>query len=262
MLRLGIVDHLRRRFACFKLGAHFLNLIGLLLEARGQGLNLLLLQSNPGFQFLHNALLFEQLVCRQRRLRGGNAKLAVCSYDNRDTGDFYTRNVADKATVAHVRTVDVRADTDDVISRGNPVSRANAQSRVGVAGGVAGERCNTVGRVVVAGGVEAERKSTCSRVGRAGGVENERINTVRRVGSAGGVAEKRLKTVARVGAAGGVAKERLKTVGRVFGASGVAEKRLKTVGRVFAAGGVAKERVNTVGRVFGACGVADKRLKT
>src|SRR6266550_924175 len=215
MLRLGIVDHLRRRFACFKLGAHFLNLIGLLLEARSQGLNLLLLQSNPGFQFLHNALLFEQLVCRQRRLRGGNAKLAVCSYDNRDTGDFYTRDVADKATVAHVRTVDVRADTDDVISRGNPVSRANAQSRVGVAGGVAGER----------------------------------FNTVRRVGFAGGVAEKRLKTVARVGAAGGVAKERLKTVGRVFGASGVAEKRLKTVGRVVAAGGVAKERERSRGRV-------------
>src|SRR6266403_3025976 len=223
---LGIVDHLRRRFARFKLCAH-------LLKARGQGLNLPFLQSDHcrlsfscGLQFLHNALLFEQLVCRQRRPRGGNAELTVCSYDNRDTGDCYTRDVADKASVAHVRTVDVRADTDDVISRGNPVSRANAQSRVGVAGGVAGERCNTVGRVVVAGAVEkersltvsrvgyaggvvAERKSTCSRVGRAGGVENERINTVRRVGSAGGVAEKRLKTVARVGAAGGVAKERL-----------------------------------------------------
>ncbi len=35
---------------------------------------------------------------------GATAKLAVCSYDNRDTGDFYTRDVADKAAVAHVRT--------------------------------------------------------------------------------------------------------------------------------------------------------------
>ena len=74
---LGIVDHLRRRFARLKLGAHFL-------KARGQGLNLPFLQSDHcrlsfscGLQFLHNALLFEQLVCRQRRSRGGNAKLAT-----------------------------------------------------------------------------------------------------------------------------------------------------------------------------------------
>ncbi len=194
-MRLPIVlHHLRRRFARFKLSAHFL-------KARGQGLNLLLLQSNPGFQFLHNALLFEQLVCRQRRIRRGNAKLAVCSYDNRDTGDCYTRDVADKASVAHVRTVDVRADTDDVISRGNPVSRAKAQSRVGVAGGVARERCNTVGRVVVAGGVEKERSLTVSRVGYAGGVVKERRMTGGRVGAAGGIAPERIVTCSRVGSA-------------------------------------------------------------
>src|SRR5437773_794462 len=198
---LTIQHCLRHGFAQFKLCAHFLNLIGLLLEARGQGLNLLFLQSDHcrlsfscGLQFLHNALLFEQLVCRQRRLRGGNAKLAVCSYDNRDTGDCYTRDVADKASVAHVRTVDVRADTDDVISRGNAVSRAKAQSRVGVSGGVARERCNTVGRVVVAGAVEKERSLTVSRVGYAGGVAKERGSTGGRVVAAGGVNAERFVT--------------------------------------------------------------------
>jgi hypothetical protein len=118
---LGIVDHLGRRFPQFKLRAHFLNLIGLLLEARGQGLNLPFLQSDHcrlsfscGLQFLHNALLFEQLVCRQRRPRRGNAKLVVSIYDNRVTGDWYTRDVADKAAVAHVRAR--RAYADNVMA--------------------------------------------------------------------------------------------------------------------------------------------------
>src|SRR4029077_12854893 len=38
---LGIVDHLRRRFARFKLGAHFLDLGGLLLELGCESLSLL-----------------------------------------------------------------------------------------------------------------------------------------------------------------------------------------------------------------------------
>ena len=104
MTRLGIVDHLRRRFTRFKLGAH-------LLKTRGKRINLPFLQRDHcrlsfscGLQFLHNALLFEQLVCRQRRSRGGNAKLAVCIYVNQVTGDFYTRDVADKASVAHILT--------------------------------------------------------------------------------------------------------------------------------------------------------------
>jgi hypothetical protein len=40
---LGIVDHLRRRFARFKLGAHFLDLRCLLFRRRCEGLNFLLL---------------------------------------------------------------------------------------------------------------------------------------------------------------------------------------------------------------------------
>jgi hypothetical protein len=38
---LGIVDHLRRRFARFKLGAHFLDLRCLLFRRRYEGLNFL-----------------------------------------------------------------------------------------------------------------------------------------------------------------------------------------------------------------------------
>src|SRR4029077_19288368 len=43
---LGIVDHLRRRFARFKLGAHFLDLRCLLFRRRCEGLNFLLLCSS------------------------------------------------------------------------------------------------------------------------------------------------------------------------------------------------------------------------
>ncbi len=129
---LRIVDHLRRRFARFKLCAHFLN-------ARGQGLNLPLLQSNPGFQFLHNALLFEQLVCRQRQPCGGNAKLTICSYDNRDTGDFYTRDIADKAGVAHVRASLTHADANNITGRTDTDAGSTAQGHVTVAAGLINE---------------------------------------------------------------------------------------------------------------------------
>jgi hypothetical protein len=157
---LGIVDHLRRRFARLKLSAHLLDLIGLPLEARGQGLNLPFLQSDHcrlsfscGLQFRHNALLFEQLVCRQRRPRGGNAKLAVCSYDNRDTGDFYTRDVADKAGIAHVRPW--AADANNVTGRGDTAAGANAQGCVTVAGAV-NEGIDTDGSVGTAGDVQLQ----------------------------------------------------------------------------------------------------------
>ena len=63
---LGIVDHLRCRFAHFKLCAHFL-------EARSKGFNLLLLLRDASlvnlsllrdgrFLFLDSAVLFQELV--------------------------------------------------------------------------------------------------------------------------------------------------------------------------------------------------------
>ena len=52
---LGIVNHLRRRFARFKLCAH-------LLEARSESFNLLLQFSYGRFLFLVLAVLFEELV--------------------------------------------------------------------------------------------------------------------------------------------------------------------------------------------------------
>src|SRR5438045_3522455 len=52
---LGVVDHLRRRFACFKLGADFL-------QTGSKRLNLLLLASNSRFLFLVLAVLLEELV--------------------------------------------------------------------------------------------------------------------------------------------------------------------------------------------------------
>ena len=59
MLHLGIVDHLRRRFARFKLCAH-------LLQACSKRFNLLLLAHRVRFQFLNLAVLFEKLVEQHR----------------------------------------------------------------------------------------------------------------------------------------------------------------------------------------------------
>ena len=56
---LGIVDHLRRRFARFELRAY-------LLQARSKRFNLLLLPSDDRFQVLHLMMLFEELVEQHR----------------------------------------------------------------------------------------------------------------------------------------------------------------------------------------------------
>ena len=57
-----VVDHLRRGFGHFNLGAHFLDLRRLLFELRRQRIN-------PFFLFLHLAMLFEELV-EQHRIHG------------------------------------------------------------------------------------------------------------------------------------------------------------------------------------------------
>ena len=63
----------------------------------------------------------------------------------------YPANVADKAAVAHVRTI--RADSNDVTSCEDAEAGPSAQGRVGATGGVILERTSAVGRVVPAGGV-------------------------------------------------------------------------------------------------------------
>src|SRR5437773_2394747 len=182
---LTIQHCLRHGFAQFKLCAHFLNLIGLLLEARGQGLNLLFLQSDHcrlsfscGLQFLHNALLFEQLVCR----------VVVAGAVEKERSLTVSRVGYAGGVVKERRMTGGRVGA----AGGIAPERIVTCSRVGSAGGVVPERLKTVGRVLVAGGVGAERKSTCSRVGSAGGVDIERLITVGRVGAAGGVEMERL----------------------------------------------------------------------
>src|SRR5439155_8140534 len=50
-----VVDHLRRGFGHFNLGAHLLDLRGLLFQACGDGLNFLLLLLTNHFLFCHRA---------------------------------------------------------------------------------------------------------------------------------------------------------------------------------------------------------------
>src|SRR5262245_7779894 len=100
-----IVQHgPRGGFAQFELCTHFL-------KARGQGLNFCRLSFSCGLQFLHNALLFEQLVRRERRGRTTFAELVSSLNADRNTSDRYTRDVADIAGVGYICTSNVSADT-------------------------------------------------------------------------------------------------------------------------------------------------------
>ena len=87
MTVLSILHDSRRGANHLKLSAHFLNLLGLLLERCGQGLNLIFLQSNPcgllfsrSLQLLHDLTLFDAPLsaredCQQRRCRVGRFHL-------------------------------------------------------------------------------------------------------------------------------------------------------------------------------------------
>ena len=67
MAALGFVrDYLRRRFIDFKLGAHFLDLRGLLLQLGRENLHPFRLLRDGGFQALHFLVLFEELVEQHR----------------------------------------------------------------------------------------------------------------------------------------------------------------------------------------------------
>src|SRR4030095_8268404 len=101
MTVLLIVHHSRCGADHLKLSAHSLNLLGLLLERCGQGLNLTFLRSNLC------RLLFQQLVHRARRAASGTfAELAVGTYAHPATGDGYTRDPGDKASEHMLRIAD------------------------------------------------------------------------------------------------------------------------------------------------------------
>src|SRR5205807_8217727 len=143
--------------------------------------------------------------------------------------------------------LNVVADVDVVIARGEICACVNAQGSVVAAAVVVKERTLTVGRVVAAGEVHIERSLTVGRVSVAGEVGNERTLTVGRVSVAGGVATERKKTTggvpaAGVPAAGGVLIERKRANGRVAKAGGVKDQRVGSNGHVFIAGGVVQER--------------------
>src|SRR4030095_15803311 len=92
MTVLLIVHHSRRGADHLKLSAHFLDLLGLLLERCGQSLNLPFLRSNLC------RLLFQQLVYRTKRAaRGTFAELAVGTYADRGAAAPYTRDAPDNA---------------------------------------------------------------------------------------------------------------------------------------------------------------------
>src|SRR5262249_54744552 len=236
---------------------------GLLLYACSQGINLPLLQSNRCLQFLHHALLFEQLVCRERRARRGNAELATCIYNNRVTADWHTRDVADVAPVAHVCTKDASADTDNVVGRDDVGARKGTNgyvirtvgdttpgrvtySHVAITGDTSIERVKTDGRVAAAFGIALERQGANGRVFEALSVKRERPGANGRVvlgiaHSACVIFEERALTNGSVAHPGHVAEERLVTNRRVATAVGIELERLGAISGVGVAGRIAEE---------------------
>src|SRR6266540_2968946 len=298
--------HLRRQLADLKLHADFLDLRRLLLEARCQGLDLLMLLrqvelqfSDSGFLFLNFAVLYPNLLVlfqelveqhrvhcfvadgvnlvlivthhevrvhfgyffgNQSKLRHARVILLVVESDRPERKDGFTgfvhrlnfflepargtkraelargvdqdwygvgvcccrpANVADKATVAHVRTI--RADSNNVTSPEDAEAGPSAQGRVAATGGVILERTSAVRRVVAAGGVVKERNITVGSVAAAGGVAIERLNTVGRVVAADSVVRERHSSVGCVAEADGVRRQCARTEGTVGRAAGVAK---------------------------------------
>jgi hypothetical protein len=74
---------------------------------------------------------------------------------------------ADVAAVAHIRAIDPRADTDNVVGRGDTGASISAERDVIITSGVKCESPMTNGCVAVAGGVIPERIKADSGVGRA-----------------------------------------------------------------------------------------------
>ena len=219
---LGIVDHSRRRFARFKLCTHFL-------KTRGQGLNLPFLQSDHcrlsfscGLQFLHNALLFEQLICRQRRPRGGNAKLTACGYNNRRARNHCSINASDKSS--GLRSCRADANCVGLASKSSIVNINIVAARGQVLTG-----CKAHRDVVVASCIGLKRSGAGGCIVRASCVAKERSRTVGCIVGADVIAKKRLKPICRVETARCVAIERPITACCIFDAGCVAKQCISTV---------------------------------
>src|SRR6266550_3313836 len=183
---------------------------------------------------------FDLLLKPARRTH--RAELAGGVYEDRDgvcVCSCNSTNAADKAAVAHIRAI--RADSNNIIGRGNAETGSRPQGRVVAAGRIAFEGVKAVGCVLTATSVTQERGSSVSRVVAADHVANERISTVGRVLIAGGVVKERSNAGGCVGRASGVAKEGEYSIGGILGAAGVAQKRPGANGGVVVCG-VRKER--------------------
>ena len=138
----------------------------------------------------------------------GERQAGVCSYVNQVTGDFYTRDVADKAAVAHVGPV--VTDTNNVTGRTDTQAGTIAQSSVTVAGAI-NEGGVTDGSVGAAGDVEVKGLCPDSCVLYAGGVAKDRENTNGRIVNAGGVIKERVSAGSGVLYAGDIANYGIQT---------------------------------------------------
>src|SRR4029077_9074808 len=92
-----------------------------------------------------------------------------------------TEDISNKATVAHVRTGNALADTDNVIGRSDGIAGIKPQYRIAAAGRVKSERMSAVGCVEIAGCIPLERGVTVGRVMVAHCVAQEGGKTVGRV---------------------------------------------------------------------------------
>jgi hypothetical protein len=131
-----------------------------------------------------------------RSEEGAVAELASVGHDDwrrRAALRSHFIDVANPSGVAHVRTKDVRADTNHNASHVHKGTRASTQRRVAVSGDVGRERIITGGRVEGAGGVAKERVGPGGRVLVASGAIQERIDPGGRVVFTGGIGQERLE---------------------------------------------------------------------
>ena len=71
-----------------------------------------------------------------------------------------TKNAADIAAIAHIRTYDPGTDTDNITSRGDIVAGPKAQGRVGAAGAIVFQGMSAICCIEIPGCVGTERVVT------------------------------------------------------------------------------------------------------
>jgi len=129
--------------------------------------NLLLVAESDGFKREERFARFVHRFDRLLKTLGGSrrAELIVrCNQNRHPTGSRLAKDTADVATIGHVFAIDVSADTNDVIDRGNGGTCLKTQGDVQVADGVVNERTNTAGRVAKAGSIAKKRICTGGRI--------------------------------------------------------------------------------------------------